>query len=151
MRRQMGKVIGNVRIIQKCFLVNKTGDLLVLKRSQSDRSRGGAWDLPGGGYEEGEQVGPAMRREILEESGLVASHLVPFYLDNSIDSQADLYFGHNVFVIAWVCREWVGEVTLSSEHTEYRWVTREEFVKLNFGSDGGFFLRALAAFDIFKI
>lgn len=115
----------------------------MLKRPLSDKSRPGAWDTPGGGYEEGEQIVEAASREILEESGLTAVSLSPIYIDNQINSSIELYAGENVFVVAYECREWKGQVKLSDEHIEYKWVTQEEFVKLDFGSDGGFFAEAV--------
>ena len=47
------KILQDVRLIQKCIIVRKDGKILALKRAADDHSRGGNWDLPGGGYEEG--------------------------------------------------------------------------------------------------
>lgn len=142
----MGKVLNDVRVIQKCFVVNPQGEILALRRSSADRARGGKWDLPGGGYEEGENVFAAIAREVQEEAGLTIKSAVPLYVTNKTDSTAELYFGHHVFVIAWVCRDWEGSVTISAEHEAAEWVSPADFLTYDFGSDDGFFAAATRAY-----
>lgn len=49
------------RVTVKGLVRDKTGRLLFV------RERGGAWDLPGGGLEHGEEIFNALRREFREE------------------------------------------------------------------------------------
>ena len=58
------KVLNSVQFIQKALMVNSDGKILALKRTISDDFRAGCWDLPGGRYEEGEDILDAIRREI---------------------------------------------------------------------------------------
>lgn len=140
------KILQNVRLIQKCLVVNNEGKILALKRSADDFSRGGNWDLPGGGYEQGEQVIEAIRREVKEEAGLTAHTLSPIFIDNHMNVEKGFFAGLNVFGVCYVCSDWEGEVTLSDEHTDYQWVTAEEFAELSFGEDNGFFGASIKAY-----
>lgn len=54
--------------------------------------------------------------------------------------------GENVFAVTHTCYEWGGEISISDEHVEYRWVTPQEFMTLDFGEDGGFFVASMSAY-----
>ena len=56
------------------------------------------------------------------------------------------YQNINVIAICQVCLDWVGEVTLSDEHVEFRWINPEEFMDLETGDDGGFLKASLHAY-----
>lgn len=140
------KILQNVRLIQKCIIVGKDGKILALKRAADDHSRGGNWDLPGGGYEQGENVIEAIKREVMEEAGLTAKAVNPIFVDNHMNVADGFFAGLNVFGICYVCHDWAGEVTLSDEHTEYQWVTPTDFAKLPFGADNGFFVESINAY-----
>ena len=141
------KILQNVRLIQKCLIVRSDGKILALKRSADDHSRGGNWDLPGGGYEAGEQVIEAIKREIKEEAGLAAHTLNPIFIDNHMNVEKGFFAGLNVFGVCYVCKDWEGEVILSDEHTEYQWVTPDEFAQLSFGDDNGFFAASIQHYN----
>jgi 8-oxo-dGTP pyrophosphatase MutT (NUDIX family) len=140
------KILNNVRLIQKCIIVGKDGKILALKRAADDHSRGGNWDLPGGGYEQGELVEDAIRREVMEEVGLSALELTPVYFTNKIGVKEGFFQGENVFGICYYCRVWTGEIRLSDEHTEYQWFTPQDFMKLDFGADSGFFVASMRSY-----
>jgi ADP-ribose pyrophosphatase YjhB (NUDIX family) len=59
------------------FILNDAGELLVVRRAKEPAR--GTLDLPGGFVDMGETVEEGMRREILEETGLRASHLQYLY------------------------------------------------------------------------
>ena len=150
------KILNNVRLIQKCIIVRNDGKVLALKRAPDDHSRGGNWDLPGGGYEQGEDVIEAIKREVIEEAGLVVHSLQPIFFTNRIGVGEGFFKGDTVFATCYTCSDWEGMstealakeegVVLSSEHTEYQWVKPEEFKSFNFGADSGFFVQALDAY-----
>lgn len=141
------KILNDVRIIQKCIVVRSDGNILALKRAGDDHSRGGNWDLPGGGYEQGEQVIAAIIREVQEEAGLTPHSLSPIYIDNQMNVKEGFFAGLNVFGVCYVCTDWEGEVTLSSEHTEFQWCSPKDFANLSFGADNGFFVAAIRAYQ----
>jgi len=165
------KILSNIRLIQKCIIVNREGKILAIKRAADDHSRGGNWDLPGGGYEQGEMVISAIKREIMEEVGLTVEHLAPVYFTNKIGVKEGFFQGENVFGVCYVSSDWEGlpaeatgsrngrigsmrdsvvaqegEIVLSDEHTEYQWFSPQDFIKLNFGADSGFFVASIKAY-----
>lgn len=139
------KILNNVRLIQKCIIVNHDGKIFALKRASDDHSRGGNWDLPGGGYEQGEDVLSSIKREVMEEAGLAVNTLCPVYFTNRIGVGEGFFKGDTVFGVCYVSSDWRGDVVLSSEHVEYRWVTPKEFKSFDFGEDSGFFAEAIDA------
>ncbi len=140
------KILNDVMLIQKCIIVRGDEMILALRRVDNDRSRAGAWDLPGGGYEQGEDIVDAIKREIKEEAGLTANVVSPLYFANKIGTKVGLFYGDKVFALCYSCRDWSGEVQLSDEHAEYKWVQPEEFMKLYFAEDDGFFTAAMKAY-----
>lgn len=141
----MGKILNNVRLIQKCIIVRSDGSVLALKRAGDDHSRGGNWDLPGGGYEQGEDVIDSIKREVMEEMGIIAKNVTPVFFANN-GAMSGYFQGDNVFGMCYLCRDWEGEIKLSSEHDEYLWMKPQEFAQLNFGEDCGFFKASINAY-----
>lgn len=130
-----------VKILTKNIIVNREGKILALKRSDTDMRRPGAWDMPGGGKDMGEDIYDSARREIEEESGLVAKALQVVY----VESGMGFIDGKDVLALCFVCQDWSGEVKLSDEHVEYAWVTPQEFLELGTGDDGGFLHQSVRA------
>lgn len=106
------KILNNVRLIQKCLIVRNDGKVLALKRAPDDHSRGGNWDLPGGGYEQGEDVIEAIKREVIEEAGLVVHSLRPIFFTSRIGVGEGFFKGDTVFATCYTCSDWEG---MSSE------------------------------------
>lgn len=139
----MATHMNDVMVLQKCIITRSDSMVLAIKRTTSDRHRSGCWDLPGGGYEEGEDIVDAIKREVMEEVGLTITDPTPIYLASAIDDSSELMSGHIVFANFYYTRDWVGEIKLSNEHTQYKWVSPKDFLNLSFGSDGGFFVKAM--------
>lgn len=134
----------NTKVLQKVVVVDEEGNLLAIKRVETGSvSRLGKWDLPGG------SIGPedlvcgskpheeALKREISEETGLEVKELTPVFVDSWV-------FNRSVGKVLGIALGYKARVsgikppiTLSKEHTECIWVTKEEILKLDFGEDGG--------------
>ncbi len=131
----MPKTLDKIGIFQKIIIKNDKGKILALRRRDDDSRRPGAWDLPGGGYEKGEDLESAAKREVMEEVALSVGDL-KVLVARSVKgmSSPDV---DNIF-IGWVALDWSGEVVLSDEHVEYRWVTTTEFAELPTWDEQGF-------------
>ena len=64
-------------------------------------------------------------REVVEETNLKVNVIKPIFTFHEIIK------GRNIFFIVYLCEKVSGEVKLSFEHTEYRWATKEEILKLD--------------------
>jgi 8-oxo-dGTP diphosphatase len=116
----------DMKFFQKVVIVNPTNKLqfLAIKRSLSDKNRPGCWDLPGGNVGFGEKHDISLQREVKEETGLEITHPKPLYVISNFENSIYYLF------IGYEAISSTNNVTLSFEHTEYKWVTREEFLKL---------------------
>ncbi|MGH7157237.1 MAG: NUDIX domain-containing protein [Candidatus Saccharimonadales bacterium] len=103
-------------------IIKKGDKFLALKASY----KGLRWDLPGGAVEIPETHEKALLREIEEETNLNISGLTPVEVSTGFNPETDEYF----IFIGWQCNAASDKVTLSGEHTEYKWVTKDEFLGL---------------------
>jgi len=108
--KNLRKVIGHAPILQcgACvIIVNKSGELLLQKRRDNN-----CWGFHGGSVELDEVVEEAAKRELFEETGLIADSLEFF----GVFSGADMHYvypnGDEVSNVdhAYICRSWSGEL-----------------------------------------
>ena len=83
---------------------------------------GGKWVLPGGRPDVGEHVYEALKREVLEETGLEVDVVGPLHINNF-----ENWDGTPRIRLSYLCnlRE-KKDVVLSHEHRNWKWVTMEE-------------------------
>lgn len=112
-------------VSQKAFVLNKEGKFLTLFRTESALARPHTWDVPGGVLETGEDPEEAVRREIREEAGIEVTEVVPLTLVGEYSKRNDY-----VITVAYLARATDSDVTLSDEHSAYRWVSVDEFLEL---------------------
>ena len=113
----------NIKLHQKAIIFNDEGKILALKASYKWLK----WDLPGGGLEFPELHEEALRREIREETSLEIQNIVPLEIQSVYNKEADEY----MIFIGYKCWVLSGSIKLSSEHSEYRWVTKDQFLTLD--------------------
>ncbi|NTU73149.1 NUDIX domain-containing protein [Candidatus Roizmanbacteria bacterium] len=118
----------DIKFLQKAIIFHpaKREVFLTLKRSLTDVSRPGCWDLPGGNLSFGERHDEALIREIREETGLEASSFKPLTVSTNFDVQTKIYY----LYIGYSCKALTEHLTLSSEHIAYQWVTLSQFLSL---------------------
>lgn len=108
-------------------VVNEAGEILLVKSLR----RG--WELPGGIVEPGESIPEALKREIWEESGIVAEPVRLFCLSSNTSSHPG-YGGVKTVptkvVMDYVCRYVSGEPRLSDETIKVKWVSEAEALSL---------------------
>ncbi len=120
---------------QKAF-IEKDGKVLVL----SDPKEG--LDFPGGKIQEGEaKVGDrkslemALKREVVEETGLTVEVGDPFIVWYNEFSKNHRNYGKVVYLVGFKCKYKSGEVRLSNEHDKFEWVDKNDFKKVDDGSE----------------
>ena len=100
-------------------LVYHKNKLLILKRSNSDKNDAGLWDIPGGAVKTGENIFKAIKREVLEETGIKISSI-------SIKDFYGLIFGKfkqkNLIIAVFVCNALSSKIKLNHEHSDYKWI-----------------------------
>jgi 8-oxo-dGTP pyrophosphatase MutT (NUDIX family) len=134
----------NTKVLQKAAVVDEAGNFLAIKRtSNGPASRSGKWDLPGGSIgaedllDNDKPNEVAITRELMEETGLEVKELIPVFIDSwmfnrSIGKILGIALGYKAKVSGIK-----PSITLSREHTESLWGTKDEILQLDFGDDGG--------------
>lgn len=112
----------------KALIQNDRGEYLLLRRSQVMENEVEAhWDIPGGRIEPEEPLEQALRREIKEETGLdTAGDPVLLKAQDIFVEKADLHVVRLTYSL-----RGSGDVTISDEHQEMRWVVPNELITLN--------------------
>jgi len=115
----------DIKFLQKCIVFHPTENkFLILKRSPDSFSRPNDWDFPGGNVLFGEYHEESLRREIKEEAGLEVVNLKP--LQVKTDMRGEIY----CIFINYTAQATSTEVALSHEHTDYKWISKDEFLKM---------------------
>lgn len=115
----------DMKFLQKAVVFHpKENKILILKRPSSAYSRPGCWDLPGGNVLFGENHLNSLLSEIDEETSLKVADVLPIQVVTNYEK--DIYY----LFIGYSCRATSSNVEISDEHSEYMWVTVEEFLKL---------------------
>jgi 8-oxo-dGTP pyrophosphatase MutT (NUDIX family) len=152
----MGKMVNGVwvdwlekvKVLQKAVVQNNEGKLLALKRAPESFTRPNCWDLCGGSIDEEdvqqwkEKSGlgdgndiliRAISREVKEETGLEVKKTNVIHIASGFNDKKGIF----IVAIGYLCGAGIGEIVLSDEHSDYRWLTKEEFLQLDVGDDGG--------------
>lgn len=85
----------------------------------------GHWDLPGGFLDEGEHPLDALRRELLEETGLEVEP--QDFLGIWMDRYGDADDAHATLNLYWTARVVAGEPTAADDVSELAWFGPQEF------------------------
>jgi 8-oxo-dGTP diphosphatase len=104
-------------------LIKKENKFLIVKRSLNARIYPKHWDLPGGKLEHNEKFDESLIREVKEETNLdIKVNSIEFIYVESMEA--------NAYVVLFNCEIVGGDLKLSSEHTDYKWATKEEILKI---------------------
>ena len=128
---QLGALAINSKVVAKAVLLNATGEILLLRRSQTDTRRPGQWDFPGGSVEKDEMIETACAREITEESGIVVGgqQLELFWADADVivvEADGSMI---NVVWLFYCAHVGVAKPVLSYEHDLFQWMDPAEALR----------------------
>lgn len=102
-------------------IIVREDKVLVAKRALTDKIGAGNWEVIGGKLEFGEDTETCLKREVREEVNLEIDIEGIIYAKNVvIDEETQM------FLVVYLCRYKDGEVKLSDEHTDLKWVNKEE-------------------------
>jgi 8-oxo-dGTP diphosphatase len=134
-----------LHIIASCALIrNEEGKYLVVKRSKNESVGPGLYTIPGGKTEGNDTVEETLKKEVLEETGLVLMPGKILLVDKSF-VRPD---GQTAKVLSFLCQAKNTEnVKLSEDFTEYKWITFEELRNLPHIGLEPEFLKAKEIFD----
>lgn len=120
---------------QKAF-IEKDGKVLVL----FDPVEG--LDFPGGKIQEGEakdadasSLVASLKREVIEETGLKIEVLDPFAVWYHEFPKEHRNYGKVVYLVAFKAKYVSGDIKLSNEHDNFRWVDKNDYKEVDDGSD----------------
>lgn len=100
---------------------NRQNEVLILKRSPVESHYPNLWDLPGGGVREGENLKEAAEREVKEEASLKVKIDDKYFYIFSCKSDPKIeIFAFKGYLVG-------GEIALSQEHTEFKWISKAEY------------------------
>ncbi len=108
-----------------CAVVFSGNRILLTKRSIEPKF--GEWCLPGGFVEWGEPPDEAARRELEEETGLVAGRLDLVGAYSSISGEC-----RHVLLLGYLAREWSGEPRAGDDASDVAWYDFDKLPHLAF-------------------
>jgi len=142
----------NVKLLHKVAVIIES-KVLILKRAPNSKTRPKCWDLPGGNSEWPVKINHPTQdlykldvaREVWEETGIRAqpdhfslSSLV--YFSTFYEPKKEIYTMICGWKIVYADRSFLEFVGLSDEHTEFKWIEKNELAKYDFGGKKGEFV-----------
>jgi 8-oxo-dGTP diphosphatase len=98
--------------------------VLLIERAQEPQK--GSWSLPGGAVETGERLEEAVRREVLEETGLAVEPVSIVEVFERIIPDQEGRTEYHYVLIDYLCRVTGGELKAASDAAQAHWVPRGE-------------------------
>jgi 8-oxo-dGTP diphosphatase len=124
----------NVIFGQKVFIINQKQELLIIKRKHVEIYQS-LWDIPGGKLQDDETLKEALTRELQEEVGLQLNTIIIILSSAKfIGSMPD----HPILFRNFYLCATTGNVALSPEHSEYKWIKVNELKNFQFPEDQDF-------------
>lgn len=118
----------NLFIVLVSALIRNTDKILLLKRSDKNKSFQGFWQLPEGKLEQGEQAETALAREIKEELNCQCK-TIKLLLTAVSSIEVDKQEVNILRVLFEVKLK--GKIILSEDHSGYKWFTYQQAGKLS--------------------
>lgn len=100
------------------------GSVLLIRRGQEPLK--GEWSLPGGAVELGETLEEAIRREVLEETGLVVEPVEVVEVFDRISRDPEGRVRYHYVLVDFLCRMTGGSLACATDAAEARWAGENE-------------------------
>ena len=129
--------------VAKVLIRNEYGEFLMLKKSSDYDWMADKWEQPGGKLEKGENRFDAAKREIKGETGLEIGDmedLVRLEIENKKTIEC--------FVM--LADDFSGQVELSEEHQDFKWIAREEALNLDWHRNAAYILPVIEYLEEYK-
>ena len=121
------------------------GRVLLIRRGSEPLK--GAWSIPGGLLELGEELAEGVRRELKEETGLDVKPLQVLAVFDRVFREGPRVRYHYV-IVDYACRLKGGRLRAASDVLDARWVRREDLPQYHLSEKATSVL--LQAFEFFK-
>ena len=108
---ELKKVVGAI-------ITNTKGEVLLVKRKAEEDFMPNAWEIAGGGVDDGESIGQALLREVLEETGLVVED---YKFVNTCTYPCTVQYNYHTPITD------ADPAIALTEHSEYAWVSYDDF------------------------
>jgi 8-oxo-dGTP diphosphatase len=102
---------------------SKTGPILLVERGGQPLK--GYWSLPGGLVETGESLDAAVRREVLEETGLKVKPVEMFGVFERLMKDTRGRTEYHYLLVDYVCTVTGGKLQAADDVARVKWVPRE--------------------------
>ena len=122
-------------LVSRCVVMKGKKFLLILRAMYRDQYAAGLWEFPGGKLDEGQDIRNAEEREVLEETGIFTVSISANAFVESYIIGKGKFIGLPYVLLISIGRYIGGEVKLSAEHDAWRWVTKEEALKMKLKDD----------------
>ena len=104
--------------------IEQDGKYLVVKRADDSHVFPGHWDFPGGKLEHDESPTEGLQREVKEETALDIESGKPKLV--FVEKVPD----HYALIIVYESKITNGEIKLSKEHSDWKWVSGKEILEM---------------------
>ena len=105
-------------------LIFEGRNILLVERAKEPLK--GYWSLPGGIVEAGEKLDAAIRREVLEETGLEIEPVALFEIFERIMQDAEGRPEYHYVLMDYLCRVTGGQLAAASDVSRALWATEQE-------------------------
>ncbi len=115
----------NKNIVNVVIAIIRNGDSIFIQKRTSNDFLGGFWEFPGGKVEKNESLRSALKREVMEETGIKIKKICKFI---SIEHSYDDFTVHLHCFLAQCCN---GKKYLLNKK-ESKWVKKRDLKSYNF-------------------